>query len=198
MSKSTNKAMSQFEMMNRFTDLNPKTLGMSSTAKSVMFVLLRYVDAKTGRAFPSINTIVNSTGNGKSTVMRAIKELSEGGFIKISKYQRGESIHRNNVYTVNLVKTLALDTQPLKEKQPEPVKIPENLNETPKAALEVPPELPEELVEAVKVKEPMPMICEIILSKPVEKRSEADLKTLKTNAEAWMRHLSEAAGFTRG
>ena len=54
---------------------------LPSRAVAVYLVLNEYAD-KNGYCFPSLKTIAQGTGLSKSTVKRAIQDLTEAGFIQ--------------------------------------------------------------------------------------------------------------------
>lgn len=58
----------------------------------VYCVIKSHTNFSTGRAFPSIQTIVDKSGLSKSSVLRALKVLGEFGYLTVEK--KG----RNNVY----------------------------------------------------------------------------------------------------
>lgn len=60
---------------------------LPSRAVAVYLVLNEYAD-KEGYCFPSLKTIAQGTGLSKSTVKRAIKDLTETGFIQKEKRYR--------------------------------------------------------------------------------------------------------------
>ncbi len=59
-----------------------------------------------GMSFPSYNTLADITGFSRSTIIRAVKELVEQGFIgKASRYRKNEQ-------TSNLYQVYVIDTEP--------------------------------------------------------------------------------------
>lgn len=60
---------------------------LPSRAVAVYLVLNEYADRE-GYCFPSLKTIAQGTGLSKSTVKRAIKDLTETGFIQKEKRYR--------------------------------------------------------------------------------------------------------------
>jgi biotin operon repressor len=55
--------------------------GAGVTARDVLALLASYADKKTGRAWPSLETIAATLGIGKRSTLRAIGELKAAGIL---------------------------------------------------------------------------------------------------------------------
>ena len=71
----------------------PKTKRM--TALGVFLVLLKYVNAKTGKCYPRIQTICDHLGCGRNVVSNALKDLAKYSIIKKTK------LSSTNLYEIN-------------------------------------------------------------------------------------------------
>lgn len=73
------------------------TLSLKAPAKSVLFVLARRANDKTGKSWPSLNRLSSDSGNSRRTTSRVITELERRGLLMITRHPRKVSD-----YTINL------------------------------------------------------------------------------------------------
>lgn len=73
---------------------------MGPYAVTVYLVVKAYTNWKTGRAFPSIDTIVEKSGISRAQVMRSLLQLVENGYLDKAK------VGRKNSYTLREKVTL--------------------------------------------------------------------------------------------
>jgi hypothetical protein len=76
----------------------PKTKRM--TALGVLLVLLKYVNAKTGKCYPRIQTICDHLGCGRNVVSNALKYLAKYSIIKKTKLSSTNLYEKNPYYIV--------------------------------------------------------------------------------------------------
>lgn len=69
--------------------------------KITLLMLANYASNENGDCYPSINTLADVTGMSRDSVMRAIKSLEEGGFLRVNRRQV-EGVNLPNSYTLNL------------------------------------------------------------------------------------------------
>lgn len=72
---------------------------LSPHAKLVYCCLVKYAGKK-GECFPSIARIKKKTGLARSTVIKAIAELTEKGVVRVTKRESEGSAFLSNVYTL--------------------------------------------------------------------------------------------------
>jgi DNA-binding transcriptional ArsR family regulator len=72
------------------------------TQKLVLIVLADFFNEKSGKAWPSQNTLCDVTGLSRRSINRALKALKKDGYITIWK-ERSASQYPHNVYRVNHV-----------------------------------------------------------------------------------------------
>lgn len=88
---------------------------ISDTAFRLYAVLLRYANAKTGKAYPARSTLAKRLRKGTSAIDRALKDLTKIGAVKVvPRYQEGSSERRSNEYIVTTKQpnNLASKTKP--------------------------------------------------------------------------------------
>lgn len=69
--------------------------------KITLLMLANYASNESGDCYPSINTLADSTGMSRDSVMRAIKSLEDLGLLKVNRRQV-EGVNLPNSYTLNL------------------------------------------------------------------------------------------------
>lgn len=77
-------------------------LGLSCQAIAVYAVLCRYASYNRGRAYPSIDTIAQKAGVGKTTVKKFIAELERQEIIMVDRHTVGKTKRRNIYYLLDL------------------------------------------------------------------------------------------------
>jgi GntR family transcriptional regulator len=82
-----------------------RTAFPSPTSKYLCLCLARH-SWKTGRVFPSYATIAKETGLSRSTVIRAMAELVEGGFVRKSARERPNGSQSSNEIVLTLAPVL--------------------------------------------------------------------------------------------
>lgn len=60
--------------------------------KAIMWVLESYITNAKQAAFPSLNTLAKQAGLSRSTVKRALKELSESNIVRWQQSPRGDQM----------------------------------------------------------------------------------------------------------
>lgn len=83
---------------------------ISKSAVMVYLVLNRYANSKTGKCFPSRETVIEKARISKNTLDKCLKELQEIGAISISKRRNGTGLYASNLYTVHMIRPR--DTNP--------------------------------------------------------------------------------------
>jgi Helix-turn-helix domain len=88
------------------------TIGLSAVTKLVLIMIAKHRNSKTGLCCPSLKTLMDLTGQSKSTVLRATDELKERGLVTwkrgwSNRYAKGVP----NRYTLDLDAIEALSIQ---------------------------------------------------------------------------------------
>lgn len=87
----------------------PDGKAYSPTAYNCYKTILYRYDEKTGTSYPGLSCLTLSTGKGKSSVMRAIKELREGRIIiTVKDGHRNQRAEYRPIYTLNLLDSVPL------------------------------------------------------------------------------------------
>lgn len=83
---------------------------LSSSKKYVLVTLAYHADVDTNRAWPTIQTLARETALDRKTVIQALKQLVQGGFIT----DTGDRAGRTKSVTVYLLPHVVPKTEPLK------------------------------------------------------------------------------------
>ena len=75
---------------------------ISKSSVMVYLVLHRYANSKTGKCFPSRETIIDKARISKNTLDKSLKELVAIEAISISKRRVGPGLYASNLYTVKM------------------------------------------------------------------------------------------------
>ena len=86
-------------MANTFLNAVTAHQQLKGTVKSVALALANRAD-DSGSSFPSIKTLASDTGFSTSTVKRAIRNLRDNGYLKVSSRERKDGSHTSNFYTL--------------------------------------------------------------------------------------------------
>ena len=87
----------------------PDGKAYSPTAYNCYKTILYRYDEKTGTSYPGLSCLTLSTGKGKSSVMRAIKELRDGRIIiTVKDGHRNQRAEYRPIYTLNLLNSVPL------------------------------------------------------------------------------------------
>ena len=74
-------------------------LQLPSTTKAVYIQICKYAYGTKNTCYPTEDRLAAELRVNRRTVVRAVKELTESGFIRVEKHN-----NRNNVYTINNIK----------------------------------------------------------------------------------------------
>lgn len=76
---------------------------ITPAAKLTYTVVQGHVD-EYGKAWPSLNTIATKSGLSKSSVQRALRELTKAGLVQAEERRRKDGGQAANVYTIATAK----------------------------------------------------------------------------------------------
>ena len=168
---------------------------LSRSEITVAITLANMANAKTGICWPSLTTLAQSANANRRSVVRAINQLSDAGFIKVERTQGRSNVYRLNPTSDTTVTPPVTPMSPTSDASVTPPVTPmspksinesdkESFNQSEQPQSDKHPEFWQAGVQRLQVK-----ACERRIDTLVA--SGVELKTIVDGANRWMRYTGQ-------